>query len=350
MTPGSHCYLDHSQSANEDSLTIGGFIPLEKVYAYEPIPKELSAKEAKHILGAQGNVWTEYISNPAKVEYMIFPRMSALSEVLWSPTGNRNWKDFERRIPVLFKRYESWGANYSRAYYDLKGTVMPTDDHEGILWKLESKNKSGKILYTSPGNEKVVLEEYTAPVPININGGTYTAMNMNSSPLSQHFSINKATGKKITLANEPSQNYPGNGAFTLVDGVHNKMGLAKSAEFLGFLGKDMDAIIDLKTLTDIHKISLHVLDENGSWIYLPSQVEVTYLPDMDLTDDITSKAPRELRIIDPVKDKGTKTIVIENKQQCRYLHIVARNFGTIPSGNPGAGNPAWLFVDEIEVE
>ena len=162
--------------------------------------------------------------------------------------------------------------------------------------------------------------------------------------------MNKATGKKITLVNEPNKSYPGNGAFTLVDGVQNEKGLARSSEFLGFLGKDIDAMVDLKTLTDISKVALHVLDQNGSWIYLPSQIEITYLPDMDITDEIIKNSPKKIRMIDPVKDKGAKTIVIESKQNCRYIHVVAKNFGIIPSGNPGAGNPAWLFVDEIEVE
>jgi hexosaminidase len=105
MTPGEWVYLDHSQSQNEDSVTIGGYTPVEKVYKYEPVPKELNAEQAKYILGAQGNVWAEYMGNEKKVEYMIFPRMAALSEVLWSK--NRNWKDFERRLMTQFKRYDS---------------------------------------------------------------------------------------------------------------------------------------------------------------------------------------------------------------------------------------------------
>ena len=112
MTPGSYCYLDHSQTKNEDSVTIGGYLPLDTVYSYEPVPKELNADEAKYVLGAQGNVWTEYIANNSKLEYMIFPRMSALSEVLWTPKEIRNPEDFKARLPVMKKRYDMWGANY----------------------------------------------------------------------------------------------------------------------------------------------------------------------------------------------------------------------------------------------
>jgi hexosaminidase len=112
MTPGSHVYLDHSQTKNEKEVTIGGFLPLEKVYSYEPIPKELNEQQAKYVLGAQGNVWTEYMANPAKVEYMIFPRLSALSEVLWSPKDKKDWPQFQTKIETMKKRYAMWGANY----------------------------------------------------------------------------------------------------------------------------------------------------------------------------------------------------------------------------------------------
>jgi hexosaminidase len=112
MTPGSYVYFDHSQSLHEDSLTIGGYLPLDKVYNYEPVPKELNNEESKFVLGAQANVWTEYMSNPAKVEYMIFPRLSALSEVLWSQRENRNWDDFQKRMPDIIKRYNLWNVTY----------------------------------------------------------------------------------------------------------------------------------------------------------------------------------------------------------------------------------------------
>ncbi len=112
MTPTTYCYLDYSQTKNDDSLTIGGFLPLDKVYNYEPIPKELDASEARYILGAQGNVWTEYMANPQKVEYMIFPRISALSEVVWSPKDSKDWNTFSSELPGMYKRYDFWGISY----------------------------------------------------------------------------------------------------------------------------------------------------------------------------------------------------------------------------------------------
>ncbi|MGH2647850.1 MAG: beta-N-acetylhexosaminidase, partial [Ginsengibacter sp.] len=116
MTPGSYCYFDHSQIKSDDSLTIGGYLPLDTVYSYEPVPKELNKDEAKYVLGAQGNVWSEYIANNSRLEYMIFPRMSALSEVLWSPKEMHNDEDFKARLAVMIKRYELWGANFCKNY------------------------------------------------------------------------------------------------------------------------------------------------------------------------------------------------------------------------------------------
>ncbi len=166
----------------------------------------------------------------------------------------------------------------------------------------------------------------------------------------QKFSFNKATGKKITIANEPSQNYPGDGAFTLVNGVQNEKGLSKGNEFLGFLGKDLDATIDLGAVMDIKKVTLHTLEQNGSWIYLPSKVEVIYMYSIDTGKNALLGPPDKMLSVDVQQGKNISKVEIPGEQQCRYIRVVAKNYGIIPSGNPGAGNAAWLFADEIEVE
>ncbi len=96
MTPTGWAYFDYSQTKKEDSLTIGGYLTVQKVYSYEPLPKELAADEVKYVMGAQANLWTEYIGNPRKLEYMLFPRLSAMSEVLWSPKAAKDWNSFEK--------------------------------------------------------------------------------------------------------------------------------------------------------------------------------------------------------------------------------------------------------------
>jgi len=114
MSPTTHCYFDHYQTENRDSepLAIGGFLPLEKVYSFNPVPPELTEEEGKYILGAQANVWTEYISTPKHVEYMAFPRLSALSEVVWTKHSNKDFNDFKSRMIKQYKRLDAIGTNY----------------------------------------------------------------------------------------------------------------------------------------------------------------------------------------------------------------------------------------------
>ena len=117
MTPTSYCYFDYYQSKDKESepLAIGGFLPLEKVYLFEPIPPEIDLEKAHHILGGQGNVWTEYIKTESHLEYMAMPRMSAMAEVLWSSKSDRSYKGFIARLAMShFGRFDRMDVNYRR--------------------------------------------------------------------------------------------------------------------------------------------------------------------------------------------------------------------------------------------
>lgn len=116
MTPENSMYFNHSQFLKDDSLTAAKYLPLEIVYNYEPVPAALTGADEQQVWGGQGNLWSEYISNPAKVEYMLFPRLDALSEILWSPKNKRNYTDFKRRLKTQFKRYDLMNINYPKRY------------------------------------------------------------------------------------------------------------------------------------------------------------------------------------------------------------------------------------------
>ena len=206
MTPSSHLYFDFAQTRLEDSVTIGNYLPIEKVYAYDPIPKELSANEAGFILGGQANLWTEYMKNNKKVEYMALPRMSALSEILWSPKDDRSFSEFEPRLLTQLKRYDLWGANYSKALYEIKSTITPAGD--GVLWSLESKSPAPIFITHNATNTGL---KYNQPILINGSGeleATLVANNKVIYTLKHNFNINKATGKKIELTTPPSDYVP----------------------------------------------------------------------------------------------------------------------------------------------
>jgi len=356
MTPTTYVYFDYSQTDNEDSVVIGGNLPVEKVYGYEPIPAALNEEQAKYVLGAQANVWSEYMNNPKKVEYMIFPRLTALSEVLWSPKEKKDWVDFEKRLQVQFKRYDLWQANYSKAYYELKATVMPTENFDGVLWKLETKYPSAEIktvTHFAGRPYELKFDEgvnYTEPLLAKSTQLVAAISRINgkaiSNPVSQNILFNKATGKKITLTSQPSGTYKGDGAFTLVNGIQNEKGLAKSKQFLGFSGVDCEAVIDLGKEETISNVVVHCLRETGSWIWQPQTVEVfvsnngSDFTSVGLTDDFVVK----------VKGLETGTMKVAfNSTNTRYVKIVVKNWGEIPAGNPGESSKAWLFVDEIEI-
>src|SRR5450432_763632 len=165
MTPTTYVYFDYSQTKKEDSITIGGFLPLDKVYNYEPIPAELTEAEGKHVLGGQANLWSEYVTKPEKVEYMIFPRLSALSEVLWSPKAKKSYSAFEKKLQIQFKRYELWKANYSKAYFELHASILPDPNNKGILWQLETKIKNAEINYATGINQTAL--PYKSPLRID---------------------------------------------------------------------------------------------------------------------------------------------------------------------------------------
>ncbi len=356
MTPGNPVYFDHTQTDKEDSVTIGGYNPIEKVYAYEPVPKELNGEQAKHVLGAQANMWTEYMKNTRKVEYMLFPRLAALSEVLWSPKETKNWTDFEKRLSVQFKRYDMWRTNYSKAYFDLKTTILPAENLEGLRWKLETRQPGAEIKYiTHFAGRPYELKfaegtTYTSPIDIRSRVLVAAISQLNGKPVSnpvfETFHFNKATGRKITLATEASGNYPGDGAFTLVNGIINEKGFARTKDYLGFNGTDCEASIDLGKAQSISSVVVNTLSRTASWIWRPQTAEAFGSPDgqswysLKLTD-----------VFDEKKDgsgKGLMTLSFK-PSTIRYVKVVIKNWGEIPAGNPGAGSKAWLFVDEIEV-
>lgn len=155
MSPGSHMYLDHGQGdPDAEPLNIGGYLPLEKVYSYSPTPAELSDKEAQYIMGAQANVWTEYLPTEDSREYMVFPRISALSEVVWSGEEHKDWESFKARMPRQLKRYSYKGINYSTSIYNAEINEKYDALSENYTVELV-KQWDGELRYTTDGSEPI---------------------------------------------------------------------------------------------------------------------------------------------------------------------------------------------------
>ena len=118
MTPTNNCYFDYYQLKNRDAqpLGIGGYLPLSKVYSMEPVPEDLTKEEAQYILGAQCNLWTEYMLSPDHVEYMLLPRLAAMSEVQWLQPEAKNYEQFLARLASLEQSYRRLGYKFCTAY------------------------------------------------------------------------------------------------------------------------------------------------------------------------------------------------------------------------------------------
>jgi hexosaminidase len=275
---------------------------------------------------------------------MIFPRLSALSEVLWTPKEKKSWPRFEKNIPQLFKHYDFWGTNYSRAYYDLKADLRPAATNKGVLLQLSTKDKTGRLSYGIAG--KHFQKAYTTPVVLNQSGvvtAMYTAPNGAIDTVTFELKFNKATGKKISLKEPPALKYAGDGAFTLVNGIQNTRGLTRGREFIAYEGGDLEAIIDLGTVQPINSVVVHTLEQPGSWIYRPSLVEVFTAADgKNFTIQGTTDAFEET-----TNSNGTMTV--RTNARARYVKVRVKNYGVIPDDKAGAGNRAWLFADEIEI-
>ena len=349
MTPGSHCYFDHYQgNPDNEPLAIGGYTTIEKVYSYEPTPLGLKTNERKYILGAQGNVWTEYILTPAQVEYMAVPRMCALSEILWSPAETKNYPDFQNRLIKHFYLLDKLNINYSKAIYELKTSVKPLAEQNGVSFELSSPFTSGKIVYSLDGsNLSMSSTVYSFPISINkscnVKAGYFENGKQKGNTFVQDFFISKSTGKKVILEMLPHENYFCDGAQSLVDGIKGNLH-KHGRNWLGWWGKDMTAIIDLGKNEAISKISMNVFDDEPAWIYLPIEIE-SFTSDDGINFTTLSKiSGNEIR-----KVHGLIETKIDNRS-ARFIKVIARNAGKIPDGKQGSGNDAWLFVDEISVE
>ena len=353
LTPQSHCYFDHYQSENENEpLAIGGFLPLEKVYLFNPIPKELTTEEARYVLGAQGNVWTEYLSTPEKVEYMVFPRAIALSEAVWSSSVHKNYNDFINRLEIFNKRLDAMNVNYANHLYEINGELL--NDNGKLSYKLETITNK-KIVYTLNGKEPINLlhQEYDEPIKID-SSATIKAVIFNTDGeqlgtiFEQRINLHKAVGKQISLNILPNEAYNSGGKQALINGVSGNNKRYGDKEWLGFSGDDVEIIIAFDTPTEINKISTRFYNGNGQWIYAPKEINIQ----LDLENGKIAFFKNKLTKNDSilVNFSFIFTKLNPKKEKINSIKLTIPNYGIIPEGKQGAGHKAWTFIDEIIIE
>ncbi|WP_299901117.1 beta-N-acetylhexosaminidase [uncultured Aquimarina sp.] len=349
LTPSSHCYFDYYQSDRTDEpLAIGGYLPLEKVYSFEPIPDGISKEEATYIIGAQGNVWTEYMKTFDKVTYMAFPRAIALSEVVWSPAETKNYSDFVNRLVPFQKRLDMLGIHYANHLYEINGDIDVTNHN--VKYSLETFFKDKTIRYTLDGTDPIGTSlVYNQPILIDKNYMLKAKVFQGKEPLgalfTQNFLMHKAIGAAVTIDTEPHPSFNAGGKEALINGINGSNNRYGDKEWLGFWGDDLEITLDLTQVSEIHAIKTRFYNANGQWIYAPKKVEVSFSNDNVF---YSSRIYKELDV--RFLEGSIVPITIDNNIKCRFIKIKVKNYGVIPEGLQGAGNKAWTFIDEIIVE
>jgi hexosaminidase len=350
MTPGSPCYFDHYQAGPEgEPIAIGGFNTLKTVYDYEPVPKELNSEDARYVLGAQGNVWTEFIATTEHLEYMVLPRMLALAEVLWTVKENRNWTDFNGRLPYHFKGFEQKGLHYCPGNFTVE--IKPASQNGKLLVHLSTEALHGDIYYTTDGIMPTArANKYVQSISIDssVTLKAVTVLNgnvMGSRPAEQSFVMHKAIGRDVIYANPVSKYYLADGPNSLTDGVRGTNAAGKY--WHGFHAKDIVATVDMGEERNIQCISLGCLQNYRDWIFLPQSVQFEV--------SVDGKNYTVIQTVVNIISVNEKNPVIHDfiarfaEQKARFVRVTAKNLGVCPKGHSGEGQSAWLFADELIV-
>lgn len=354
MTPTNYCYFDYYQADPAfEPKAIGGFVTLKRVYDYEPTPEELTPEEARHILGAQGNVWTEFIPTTSHAEYMALPRMIALSEVVWSPKKLRNWDSFRSRLNLQFEFLDAMKVNYSKGSYRVQVNTKPDPKTGTVMLVLSSEQPGLKIRYTLDGNPVTATSTpYTGPVPISANGVLHAAIFDDNQQLKEKavelpVIFHKAIGKKVTYTSRYSGRYPAGGDGGLTDGLRGSSN-HRDGLWQGFLGNDLDLVIDLGSIQVVNSVQMNFLQNQRSWIFLPKVVEYSLSSDgkkyHSFNEVLNRISPKEKEsILQPFNFQFMEPT------KARYIHVKAKNPGVCPEWHDGAGQPCWIFTDEVVV-
>lgn len=349
MTPDYPLYFDHYQAGPEgEPLAFGGMNSLKNVYHYEPVSRELTAAESKFVLGAQANLWTEFITKPEGIEYMILPRMPALAEAVWTPKESRSLSSFMSRIKYHYKRYEQYGLRYNAGNFTV--TVTPVIKDGQLFVELNNEIPGSTIVYTTDGNEPVVGSAvYTQPLLIDtsmvLKASTVTDQQVRNVQASkQSFVMHKGVGKTITYVHPPSKSYPANGPHSLLDGIRGTAAVGKY--WHGFSGEDLIATVDLGAPAILRQVSLGCLQSYRSWIFLPQWVKFEISSDGEhFTEIKTVKRPFDIH--ENYLQHDFKAPL--NNMSARYIRVTAKN-NDCPPDHPGAGAPGWIFADELLIE
>jgi len=334
MSPTSHCYFDYGLDATD----------MEKVYFYNPIPEELNEQQAKHILGGECNMWTERAPQET-VDSKVFPRILAISEVLWT-YGKKDYEDFYNRVQNHYKKLDDLGVTYGFEGVPIKSEVEYIKD--GFIVKLIAGSRDMKIKYST---DSVNWTSYSDPFTVSETSTIYAKGFKNENEygnFSQEIIKCKSTGKEVEYIIPYNKHYKGKEEKNLTDGLLGSIENFRDGYYQGFSGTDFEVIIDLGEIIEFSEIHSTFFQYYLSWIVLPTSVSYLISDDGENFTEIESIENE----IDLMKEgKFKHDFLIENKTlKGRYVKVKANNVGKLPEEHPAAGSDAWIFIDEIIIK
>src|SRR5699024_4199032 len=340
MAPARYLYFDNYQAdPRYEPEASGGYSVLEDVYSYDPLPAEIAEEQKKHILGAQGNLWTEYLSNPQQVEYMAFPRAMALAEINWTEEKYKDWEDFQSRLNAHYAVLQNWNVNYRRPSDNIRSEVIFDTANKTNIVHLKSEQTHPDIRYTIDGSEPDGgSTKYNEPLELTKSTVIKTAIFKDSIRLGEietvEIDIHKAIGKSVHY-NSPYSDYSAQREQTLTNGIKGTLRY-KDEQWQGFTG-DVDVTLDMGRRERLNRVSMRFMQLPDPGIYFPQEFKVFFSDNGKDFKEIGSMR-NDLESVDKKLSFKTFLVEMDKPQVARYIKVVATN---VKGGH--------LFTDELVV-
>lgn len=349
MTPNTYLYFDYYQSkkVEDEPLAIGGYLPIEKTYNYEPMPKELTEEEQQYIKGVQANLWTEYIPVFSQVQYMVLPRLGAAAEVQWTDPSKKDYKDFLRRVPHLVAVYDCYGWNYATHVYDVN-VDMKADTVNHVLNVQLSTMADDPIYYTLDGQDPTEKSlKYTKPFTIDqsVVLKTMAVHPDRTSKISvDTIRFNKATLKPVVLLQPNESRFSPDGPVVLVDGRNGNHSFDTGA-WLTVAGNDLEAVINMQAETILNSASVHVYVRKDAWLFDARGFSVSVSSDNKNYKEVASQEYKQMQESD--SDGIIEHELSFDPCKATYVKIKVISEKSMPDWHWDAGKAPFLLVDEI---
>lgn len=349
MTPNTYLYFDYYQSkkVEDEPLAIGGYLPIEKTYNYEPMPKELTEEEQQYIKGVQANLWTEYIPVFSQVQYMVLPRLGAAAEVQWTDPSKKDYKDFLRRVPHLVAVYDCYGWNCATHVYDVN-VDMKADTVNHVLNVQLSTMADDPIYYTLDGQDPTEKSlKYTKPFTIDqsVVLKTMAVHPDRTSKISvDTIRFNKATLKPVVLLQPNESRFSPDGPVVLVDGRNGNHSFDTGA-WLTVAGNDLEAVINMQAETILNSASVHVYVRKDAWLFDARGFSVSVSSDNKNYKEVASQEYKQMQESD--SDGIIEHELSFDPCKATYVKIKVISEKSMPDWHWDAGKVPFLLVDEI---